>query len=250
MSKYMLKINDDKTIFLLISSKHREAILFPEIQVGNVSVAPSNHAKNLGVVFDSFMTMERQINTLVKQCYYHIRRIGKIKGSLTPEAKMIVVNAFIMTKLDYGNALLVGLPKHLIRKLQCIQNAAAWIVSGARKYDHITPVLKQLHWLPVAKRIDFKVLLLAYKCAHGLAPNYLTELLEIQNPGKGLRSNRRLVFRVPKTQQVTYGDRAFCKAASTLWNNLPEKICNSATVDIFKRKLKTHLYTEAYDSKC
>jgi len=98
----------------------------------------------------------------------------------------------------------------------------------------------------VAKRIEFKVLLLAYKCIHGLAPNYLVELLQQQNAGKGLRSQSKVVFRVPKTCQVTYGDRAFCKAASTLWNNLPDEICKSASVNIFKGKLKTCLFSAAY----
>ena len=157
------------------------------------------------------------------------------------------MNAFVITKLDYSNALLVGLPKKLIRKLQCVQNAAARIISGTRKYEHITPVLKKLHWLPVAKRIDFKVLLLAYKCIHGLAPDYLTELLEVQNAGKGLRSSKRVIFRVPVTHQVTYGDRAFCRAASSLWNNLPEDICNCTSVNMFKNKLKTYLFKNAFD---
>ena len=103
MAKFMLKLNDDKTIFLLISSRYRETIEFPDLRVGETCVPTSDHAKNLGVVFDSALTMEKQINTMVKQCYFHIRSIGKIKESLTLEARKIVVHDFIMTKLDYDN---------------------------------------------------------------------------------------------------------------------------------------------------
>ncbi len=91
--------------------------------------------------------MGRQINTVSKQSYIQIRHIGKVKDNLTLEAKKLAVYAFVMTKVNYDNALLFRVPRIFIRKLQYLPNAAAHIVSGVWKYDHISYVLRHLHWL-------------------------------------------------------------------------------------------------------
>lgn len=103
--------------------------------------------------------------------------ISKIRKYLTEETTEILVHAFVSSKLDYCNSLLYGLPKHMISSLQSVQNTAARIVTLTKKFDHITPVLIQLHWLPVHFQILFKVLLLVYKALNGMAPLYIMELL-------------------------------------------------------------------------
>jgi len=109
--------------------------------------------------------------------YFQIRNIRSLKSILTHDALIYVVHAFIKSRLDYCNSLLLGLSDKLLQRLQRIQNIAARIVTGCRKYDHITPILKELQWLPVIKRIQFKTLMITYKALNGLAPIYLTELL-------------------------------------------------------------------------
>ena len=157
---------------------------------------------------------------------------------ITKEALATAVHAFITSRIDYCNAVLYGLPLYLIERLQYLQNLAARMVSGSQKYDHITPVLKDLHWLPVLQRIQYKVLLLTYKCLHGLAPGYLSDLLQ-----KSRRGNSLLL---PLTKRVHFGDRSFSKSGPVLWNLLPLHIRDSPSVDSFKSRLKTFLFKKAF----
>ena len=96
-----------------------------------------------------------------------------IQRYLAPEATKSLVHAFIMSRLDYGNALPAGLPLEHLKKLQRIQNIVARIITFTLRRDHITPILKQLHWLPIKRRIEFKILLLVFRCINGTAPLYL-----------------------------------------------------------------------------
>ena len=130
-------------------------------------------------------------------------------------------------------------------KLQSIQNAAARLLTGTRKYDHITPVLRELHWLPITSRIQYKVTLLVYKTLHGPAPQYLQDMIQYRSARPGLRS-AGILLNVPMTRSVTYGDRAFCSIGPTWWNSLPSELKTSPSVDSFKRNLKTHLFKLAY----
>ena len=112
--------------------------------------------------------------------------------------------------------------------------------------DHITPVLKKLHWPAVRKRIEFKILLLAYKCLHGTATSYLRELLKEYVPPRTLRSTSKNLLCEPRTTMKTYGDRSFSACAQKLWNQLPDEIRAAGSVAIFKRQLKTHLFKDVY----
>ena len=144
------------------------------------------------------------------------------------------------------HAELYGIPEELIRKLQRVQNNAARVITLTKKYDHITPVLKELHWLPVRKRIEFKILLLAYKCLHGTAPSYLRELLKEYVPPRTLRSTSKNLLCETRNNMKTYGDRSFSACAPKLWNQLPDNIRAAGSVAIFKRQLKTHLFKDVY----
>ena len=170
----------------------------------------------------------------------------KIREYLTSEAATNLIHAFVSSRLDYGNSLLAGLPDTEISKLQKVQNTAARILTRTKKYDSISPVLKELHWLKVKERIDFKILMLTYKCLHDLAPPYLTELLEVYIPARQLRSESDLRLKVPKTRLKSYGDRAFSYIAPVLWNSLPLSIKTASSLTIFKSKLKNHFFNCRY----
>ena len=143
-----------------------------------------------------------------------------------------MVHAFITSQLDYCNSLLYGVSKTQLDRLQSLQNAAARLVSRTRKFDHIPPVLIDLHWLPVDARINFKILLTAFKTIHRFAPLYLIDLLEIYTPVRDLRSADSLRLVPPHGKfNKAYGQRAFSVCAPALWNSLPPVIRNARSVD-------------------
>ena len=151
----------------------------------------------------------------------------------------------VMSRLDYCNALLIGIQQDLIAKLQRLQNSAARIVSRTRKYEHITPVLIKLHWLLIKFRIQFKVLLLVYKALNGLAPKYIKELLVPYKPRCHLQSEAKGLLDEPRTR-LKFGDRAFSISAPKLWNALSQHLKDSTSCQAFKKCLKTHLFRLAH----
>ena len=107
---------------------------------------------------------------LSRSCFFQLRQLRSIKQSLSLEATTKFLHAFISSRLDYCNSLLAGVSGQLLHRLQVMQNATARLVTGATKYDLMTPVLRSLHWLPVQQRIAFKTAVTVYKCLNGLAP--------------------------------------------------------------------------------
>jgi hypothetical protein len=243
MTQNKLKLNKDKTEVLVILPFHQShKCSIDSLTIGGHNVQTSKCVRNLGVLFDSSMLMKDQITSVVKGCNIQVRSIGRIRQYLSFEAASNLIHAFISSRLDYGNSLLSGLPNNSLTKLQRVQNTAARILTKTKKYDHITPILDDLHWLTVPKRIDFKILMLTYKCLNQLAPPYLSELLEIYQPSRPLRSGTRSVLKVPRTRLKTYGDRAFACKAPRLWNDLPSEIKIAPSLDSFKTKLKSYLF--------
>ena len=156
-----------------------------------------------------------------------------------------LVQAFIHCRLDYCNALLAGIADTQVKRLQSVQNAAARLVSGARRRDHITPVLCSLHWLPVRRRIFFKTAVLVWKCIHDVAPAYLQEVcLPVESvPGRPrLRSASTGCVELPRVLTST-GQRSFSFHGPTVWNSLPSALRDdSLSLNTFSRRLKTYLF--------
>ncbi len=151
-----LKLNDLKTELLLIGSRYGSLVPCSHIQIGNEHVPPSVSARNLGVNFDSGMTLEAHANSIVSAAFYHLKNICSIPNHLTHEALVTQVHAHVISRLDYCNALLYGLSAKILYKVQTAQNAAARVGTGTNKIEHITRVLNNLYWLPVKFRIKFQ----------------------------------------------------------------------------------------------
>ena len=205
--------------------------------------------KNLGVVFDRHLSNQEQIRQVCQSSFLHLRNFWKIRKFLTIEATQVLVHAFITSRIDYCNSLLFGSPKHLIKKLQCVQNSAARLISLTRKFDHITPILIDLHWLPVHYRIVYKILLLVFKVLNEMAPFYLSSLIQYRSATHSLRSISNNLLKEPRSRLKTYGDCSFYVAAPRLWNKLPSFIRDSITLTSFKTKLKTHLFRMFLENK-
>ena len=201
----------------------------------------------MGVVFDNCLTFEKHIGAICKLAFYHLRRIAKIRSYLSEESTIALIHAFITCRLDNGNALLYGLPKYQIQRLQSVQNCAARLVKRYPKFGHTSPLLSVLHLLPVEHRIVFKILLLVFKSLKNLAPSYMSDLLTPYIPSRSLRSSNQSLLVVPRSIQKSYGDRAFAVAAPGLWNALPIHMRQPGfSLATFKKCLKTYLFKKAF----
>ena len=249
MVENKLKLNDDKTEALLCKKKTTK---FPNdqptsVRVGNTNIPFSFSARNLGFTITSDMTLDKHVSIICKSAYYELRKISSIRHILSAQTTNILVCSFVLSKLDYCNSLLSGCPLYLLHKLQKLQNCAARLVFKAKKHEHVTPLLRTLHWLPIQARIDYKLSTLCFHFFSGSSPTYISELLTVYTPTRQLRSSsdsRTLV--IPHTKTKTYGQRTFTYCASTQWNSLPAHIRHSQSVHSFKRALKTHLFRIHY----
>ncbi len=178
------------------------------------------------------------VKAVTKSAYHHLKNIARIRCFVSSQDFEKLVHAFITSRVDYCNGLLTGLPKKTIRQLQLIQNAAARILTRTRKSEHITLVLRSLHWLPVTFRIDFKVLLLVYKSLDGLGPKYIADMLTEYKPNRPLRSLGSSQLEIPRVH-TKQGESAFSYYAARSWNLLPEEIRCAKTLVTFKSRLKT-----------
>ncbi len=246
MTSNFLLLNSDKTEILLVGPKNStQNLLDYNLQLDGCTVTSST-VKNLGVILDSNLSFENHISNVTKTAFFHLRNISKLRNMLSVSDAEKLVHAFMTSRLDYCNALLGGCPASSINKLQIVQNAVARVLTRSRKYDHITPILQSLHWLPIKFRISYKILLLAYKALNDLAPAYLTNLLSRYNPTRSLRSQNSGLLVVPRIAKSTKGGRTFSYLAPKLWNSLPENVWGSDTLSLFKSRLKTHLFSQAF----
>ena len=189
--------------------------------------------------------MKTHISKTVSSCFAALRRLRSIRRSVSQAVLLSLVTS------DYGSAVLAGLPSHLLNRLQSVLNAAARLVCHACKYDHVTHLLWDLHWLRVPERIQFRLAVLAFCCRNHKAPSYLADDLHWTDE---VESRHRLRFGscprliVPRTRLSTIGDRSFRVTVAQAWNSLPTNVTASAFLSSFKRQLKTFLFTKSFPS--
>ena len=183
----------------------------------------------------------------MSSCFAVLRQLRSIRRSVSPAALV----ALVLSRLDYGSATLAGLPNNQLDRLQSVLNAAARLLFSARKYEHVTQFLRDLHWLLVFQRVEYKLAMLVYRCLHGLAPSYLADDLQLVadlESKQRLRSSSSDALVVPSSRLCTVGDRAFPVSAARLWNGLPAHVTSSPSLHILKRHLKTFLFSRNFPS--
>ena len=244
-----LMLNDCKTeVLCVVRGNQKKLVEHIKVKIGGSFIASSTCVRNLGGNFDKELTMENQVQSVVRSANYHLRRISKIRSLLDETTCAKVVNNTITCRLDYHNGLLSGLHDKHIKSLQLVQNNAARLLTGTRKYNHIRPTLCHLHWLPVKQRISFKVLVTIHKALHDEeSPDYLREMFTLYKPARSLRSSADpWKLTVPKHNQY-YGRRSLQVYGATSWNDLPMNLRELTSVQSFKKKLKTVLFRTAYE---
>jgi hypothetical protein len=250
MRSNRLQLNTTKTEVLWCATGRRQHQLPTEdVRVGTDLVTPVSSVRNLGIYIDSDVSMRTHVNKTAASCFAVLRRLRSISRCVTRPVMQSLVVALVLSRLDYGGDALIGLPGNLISRLESVLHSAARLVVGARRYDHITPVLQELHWLRYPQRIEFRVAALTYRCLHGTAPRYLSD--DIQRVADidsrlRLRSATSDALIVPRTRLVTVGDRAFPVAAARLWNSLPASVTSSSSLFTFRRLLKAELFRACY----
>ena len=188
--------------------------------------------------------MKPQIVRVTSTCFYQLRRLIHVRQSVGQELTTQLVHAFVLSRLDYGNSVLAGLPKSTTAPLQRVQNAAARLILGLRARDHVTPALRQLHWLPVHQRIQHKLCTMMHSVHHGVCPAYLADTVSAiaDNPTRpGLRSADSKSYRLLRCR-TSMGERAFSFSGPLVWNALPSTIRDIADRTRFRKLLKTHFF--------
>ena len=180
-------------------------------------------------------------------------RVNSItRRSLTRPVLLSLIVSLVMSQLDYGNATLAGSPSYMFDKLQSVLNAAARLIFSKRRLESVTPpLLRDLHWLRVPQRVEYKLSVLVYRCLHYLAPEYLCdELRRVDDISsrQRLRSSSTSALIVPPTRLSTVGDGAFPTAASRIWNSLPLHVTSAPSLQIFKKRLKPFLFSRSFPS--
>ena len=212
------------------------------MKVGQAEINFSHSARNLGVIFDSDLDMKAQVDKVCQLAYLELRRIGSIRKYLTEEATKTLVSSLVLSRLDYCNSLMAGLPKYLIQKLQKVMHYAARLIYRVPMYHSASDLLSELHWLTIENRIKYKVSCLCFSVITGSAPPYLSDLLELYTPARKLRSSSDTrTFKVPRRNKQL-GERAFSHFGPVVWNSLPHSVRHSSSLPSFKKNLKTYLF--------
>jgi len=199
--------------------------------------------------YSSNLSMTAHMSKTVSNCFSIMRLIRSVRRSVSKAVLLSLVTSLVLSRVDYGKATLAGIPARQLCRLQSVLHAAARIVFSARKYDHVTPLLRELRWLRVPERITFKLASLVFRCLNGTAPVYLADSINrVADVGtrRSLRSSSSTAVVVPVTRRSTIGDRAFPVAAARVWNSLPSFVTSSSSLSTFKRHLKTYLFATSY----
>ena len=255
MSTSKLKLNPEKTEFIVFGSHSQRRNLeafFPVNILGNF-LKPSDAVRNLGVIFDADFSFSAQVRNICKGCFLQLRDFRRIRRFLTEECAILVANALVSSRLDYCNSLFRSLSTFNMKKLQCIQNTLARIVTNRTKFTSITPILKDLHWLPVKYRSIFKTATLVYKYLHTGNPSYFGSSIKLRDSKYNTRHGHpnSMLLVVPQFVPSVYKSSkqyglSFSFDAPQIWNDLPAEVRLASSLPSFRKKLKSYLFAKAF----
>ena len=255
MSENKIKLNPDKTEFIVFGAKDRYKWLsdsFPVNILGNC-LSPTDVVRNLGVLFDAKFCFTNHVNSVIKSCFISLRDLHRIRRFLSIDTSVVIANALVSSRLDYCNSLFRSLLSRNATRLQYVQNALARFVTGASKYTHITSTLRTLHWLPIRQRIIFKTLVLVYKYLTTGQRKYFAPYLSLYKSAMNTRRSNppNLFLQVPHFcasihKSKVYFNNSFSYDVPKIWNDLPHDIRSAPNLSCFKSRLKTYLFQKSF----
>ena len=201
------------------------------------------------VVHHNHLSMKTAINKTCQSGLYHLHNIWRIRIFLSFENRKSIVQAIVMSRIDYSNSLLYGVAATNLSKLQRVQNAAVRLVCSLPRHEHVTSSFIRLHWLPIKFRINFKIAILCFKCIHRHATNYLKSMVAIKKTSTyNLRSSTSIQLEDhSRRSKKTLGDRAFSNASAKIWSSLPQSLQSQQNFNTFKSLLETHYFREVFN---
>ena len=203
-------LNTDKTEVMIVGTASRvKQVAGNSITILNSDIKIQESVKYLGVRLDQTLSMSRHISDVCRSSFLSLRRIGCIRPYLSDRAISCLVNSIVTSRLDFCNSSLTGITTDQLNRLQRIQNCAARLIMKKRKYDHITPVIYELHWLPLEFRIQYKLAVLAFRHFEGTLPTYLSATLRTYEPARSLRSSTERLLKSPRVNLKSAGERSF-----------------------------------------
>ena len=244
-----LHLNPSKSEAIAFLNPRSKPLATLAESIQSISVAGSpiklqSSIKSLGVHLDSKMSFDKHVSEVCRASYFHIRALRHIRSSLTTDAAKTVASAIVGSRLDYCNSLLAGTSVLNLSRLQLVQNTLARVVAQKPRCCHITPVLIDLHWLPVRQRIEFKMATTAFKMWHYQQPSYLAEILPRYTPS---RSSASTIISAPLRKTSMAFSKSFSSVASNIWNKLPGHLSSVPALPAFRTHLKSHLFLQAYN---
>ena len=253
MSSRKLKLNANKTECILFDSNSRNVSINPinNINMGTTTLTFSDSVRNLGVFFEKRLNMEKQIQNAKSKAIGNLINISHISKYIDRNSRIKLVHGLVLSNIDYCNAMYINLPNYQLRELQTVINSAARVIAGLPRFsrERITPICMNLHFLPIKARIIFKICLIVYKVLKYGQPSYLADFLQYRRPARALRNTDEDELLEPVIARNAYSNRSFMYSAPRLYNGLPREVRGAESVTVFKTKLKTFLYRQAYNTE-
>ena len=251
MDQNILKLNVDKTEYIYFGSNHfLSRCHCDDIDLDGAHVSRASEIKFLGVWLDQNLRFQKHIVSKCQTAAMNIHYLRSLRKHLTIDSAKQIASCLVLSHLDYSNGVLIGLPDVLLDRMQRIQNWAAKVVLDQTKFSSSSEALKQLHWLPIRKRTEFKIVTLVFRCLHNTAPKYLTDLIKVRQFPRNTRSASTsewsVILHAPDIKRATFASRAFSVAGPTLWNALPDDIRAISDYIVFRKHVKAHFFRNCF----
>jgi hypothetical protein len=247
MKSNCLQLNVDKTdLFLLHRSRSKLPPVIPGLQIGDalLSFRADGVLRWLGVYFDPKLTMGDFINSTCRACFALLHMLRRIRDRLDRHSSLQLCHSLILSRVDYCVSLLAACSQSEVNKLQRVIHLAARTVSRSRRVDNVSPVLEELQWLPIAKRIEMRLATIVFKCLNSMAPDYLGRILTVYTPRRNLRCcNSTGITLELGTARTLLGRGAWAVAAPRIWNGLPEKVRGAVSLGEFNEGVTVAMTT-------